>query len=142
MHLKRPASVGLESIPIKSVICEPVNAIEWWLMLQRCFAGRHASRFISSISKRRAEVQLQLVYQHRQSSTSYGLHEQITPLRKQLKDALKSSRGKVDVKKLEVEKARQARLEAWELTIGIEIHAQLNTSSKLFSRESRRNDSK
>ncbi|KAF2746988.1 hypothetical protein M011DRAFT_403397 [Sporormia fimetaria CBS 119925] len=53
-----------------------------------------------------------------------------TPFRKVLKDAAKKKKG---------EKSKQSgsrsdpRLEKWELTVGIEIHAELNTARKLFS---------
>ena len=53
------------------------------------------------------------------------------PFRKQLKE-------EAEARRLErVKKGKQengtARLEEWELTVGIEIHAQLNTDAKLFS---------
>jgi hypothetical protein len=58
----------------------------------------------------------------------------VVPLRKQLKDEAKAkkavsleSRGKSRVKDVD------PRLKDWELTVGIEIHAQLNTARKLFS---------
>ena len=65
------------------------------------------------------------------TTTSVCWHPaEITPLRKQLKDEAK-------VKKGEVKNSRaqdvDSRLAAWELTVGIEIHAQLNTARKLFS---------
>ena len=56
------------------------------------------------------------------------------PLRKQLKDATRASRGTYDSEAAERDRVRQERLAQWELTVGIEIHAQLNTGSKLFSR--------
>ena len=55
-----------------------------------------------------------------------------TALRKHLKDAAK-------VKKADLNRSKSSSLEAaikaarWELTVGIEIHAQLNTPRKLFS---------
>ncbi|KAL8803128.1 MAG: hypothetical protein Q9182_003378 [Xanthomendoza sp. 2 TL-2023] len=49
------------------------------------------------------------------------------PFRKQLKDARKTTVG---VRKRTVE---NPVLESWELTVGLEIHAQLNTEHKLFS---------
>ena len=63
----------------------------------------------------------------------------IVPLRKQLKDEARAkkaasveTRGKAKVKDVD------PRLKDWELTVGIEIHAQLNTARKLFSCTSRR----
>lgn len=54
------------------------------------------------------------------------------PFRKALKDAAKQQRraSKGDGKS---KKAVDPRLEKWELTVGIEIHAELNTARKLFS---------
>ncbi|OQO29244.1 hypothetical protein B0A51_05458 [Rachicladosporium sp. CCFEE 5018] len=56
------------------------------------------------------------------------------PLRKHLKDEAK--RKKADAKAtrgLRQNDAAIARLEKWELTVGIEVHAELNTACKLFS---------
>lgn len=51
------------------------------------------------------------------------------PLRKHLKDALKASkrakRSAIDLK--------PSNHDDWELTVGIEVHAELNTARKLFS---------
>jgi hypothetical protein len=55
------------------------------------------------------------------------------PLRKELKDAARSARlvtGATPVQSPDI-------LDDWELTVGIEVHAQLNTSRKLFSRKLR-----
>ncbi|OQN96982.1 hypothetical protein B0A48_16956 [Cryoendolithus antarcticus] len=56
------------------------------------------------------------------------------PLRKHLKDEAK--RKKADAKGLggpRRDGAVTARLQKWELTVGIEVHAELNTACKLFS---------
>lgn len=58
----------------------------------------------------------------------------VTPLRKQLKDASKRARGPVGTKQ-KTGIPKDDRLSQWELTVGIEIHAQLNTIRKLFSRK-------
>ena len=62
------------------------------------------------------------------------LTNDVVPLRKQLKDEAKArkaaaleTQGKTKAKKVD------GRLKDWELTVGIEIHAQLNTARKLFS---------
>ncbi|GAB1317477.1 Glutamyl-tRNA(Gln) amidotransferase subunit B, mitochondrial [Madurella fahalii] len=58
----------------------------------------------------------------------------VTPIRKQLKEqakALKAS-GKEKKKKKKKNTDNQT-VPGWELTVGIEIHAQLNTACKLFS---------
>lgn len=52
------------------------------------------------------------------------------PLRKQLKDEAKKQKSSGKKKKKNV---NNQVVEGWELTVGIEIHAQLNTARKLFS---------
>ncbi|KAJ4375370.1 hypothetical protein N0V83_002456 [Neocucurbitaria cava] len=59
-----------------------------------------------------------------------------TPFRKALKDAAKQQkrqRGAASSSLKILNKGRDARLEKWELTVGIEVHAELNTARKLFS---------
>lgn len=58
------------------------------------------------------------------------------PFRKVLKDAAKQKRKDERVSSKTSKKSpkvQDARLEQWELTVGIEIHAELNTARKLFS---------
>lgn len=58
------------------------------------------------------------------------------PFRKALKDATKQKKkdDRVNSKSArKSSKAQDPRLEKWELTVGIEIHAELNTAKKLFS---------
>ena len=52
------------------------------------------------------------------------------PLRKQLKQDAKSLKAH----KRQRRESEEASRQKWELTVGIEIHAQLNTDAKLFSR--------
>jgi aspartyl-tRNA(Asn)/glutamyl-tRNA(Gln) amidotransferase subunit B len=54
----------------------------------------------------------------------------VTPLRKQLKDQSKALKASGKKKK---KNADNQTVPGWELTVGIEIHAQLNTARKLFS---------
>lgn len=54
------------------------------------------------------------------------------PLRKQLKQEAKTLKAQKKHRKESEEVSRQE----WELTVGIEIHAQLDTEAKLFSRRS------
>lgn len=56
--------------------------------------------------------------------------ETTIPFRKQLKDEAKKKKVESLGKK---SKKDNQKLEKWELTVGIEIHAQLNTARKLFS---------
>ncbi|KAL8786303.1 MAG: hypothetical protein Q9195_008263 [Heterodermia aff. obscurata] len=55
------------------------------------------------------------------------------PYRKQLKEESKRRRAAKHLSNEETE-GKDARSEKWELTVGIEVHAQLNTERKLFSR--------
>lgn len=52
------------------------------------------------------------------------------PLRKQLKQEAKALKTQKRQRKENEEASRQI----WELTVGVEIHAQLDTTAKLFSR--------
>lgn len=70
------------------------------------------------------------------SFQSYAARQaEITPLRKQLKDIKRQSRSTTQAAPETQDTNKHDRLKDWELTVGIEIHAQLNTSSKLFSCE-------
>lgn len=62
------------------------------------------------------------------------------PYRKQLKDEAKRRRAAGESKNNALQKIGDARDQKWELTVGIEVHAQLNTERKLFSRTSRPDD--
>jgi hypothetical protein len=52
------------------------------------------------------------------------------PLRKQLKQDAKALKAQ----KRQRKESEEASREIWELTVGVEIHAQLDTKAKLFSR--------
>jgi aspartyl-tRNA(Asn)/glutamyl-tRNA(Gln) amidotransferase subunit B len=62
--------------------------------------------------------------------TGSALPETTIPFRKQLKDEAKKRKVEGTGKK---SKQDNQKLDDWELTVGIEIHAQLNTARKLFS---------
>ncbi|KAF2848263.1 hypothetical protein T440DRAFT_429155, partial [Plenodomus tracheiphilus IPT5] len=55
-----------------------------------------------------------------------------TPFRKALKDATKQQKKQKKPSKSS-SKFQDPRLDKWELTVGIEVHAELNTARKLFS---------
>jgi aspartyl-tRNA(Asn)/glutamyl-tRNA(Gln) amidotransferase subunit B len=57
----------------------------------------------------------------------------VEPLRKQLKDEAKARRVAQKQDPLRASRCQDQRPQKWELTVGIEIHAQLNVSTKLFS---------
>ncbi|ELR06601.1 hypothetical protein GMDG_08074 [Pseudogymnoascus destructans 20631-21] len=59
--------------------------------------------------------------------------EPYVPLRKQIKDELKRRKAAERDPSYSAPNTSAERLSDWELTVGIEIHAQLNTLTKLFS---------
>ena len=71
------------------------------------------------------------------SSHCKAPHNEVVPLRKQLKDQAKASREAHPHGSHGANRVRHVQADGgladWELTVGIEIHAQLNTANKLFS---------
>ena len=86
-------------------------------------AAPSASRHLTFTSQRLQELE-------NASTTSSSATAEPVPLRKQIKEEIKRRKAS---KRTQPTTASQESLEDWELTIGIEIHAQLNTSQKLFS---------
>ncbi|ODM19300.1 Glutamyl-tRNA(Gln) amidotransferase subunit B, mitochondrial [Aspergillus cristatus] len=66
------------------------------------------------------------------TQTSTATDADRVPLRKQLKQDAKS----VKARQRETRDKEEASRQQWELTVGVEIHAQLDTEAKLFSRAS------
>ncbi|KAL3435769.1 Glutamyl-tRNA amidotransferase subunit B, mitochondrial [Aspergillus tetrazonus] len=66
----------------------------------------------------------------RRLQTSSTDTQERVPIRKQLKQEAKA----VKSRKRERREQEEASRHKWELTVGVEIHAQLNTETKLFSR--------
>ncbi|KAL4926290.1 glutamyl-tRNA(Gln) amidotransferase subunit PET112 [Aspergillus undulatus] len=66
----------------------------------------------------------------RRVQTSSTESQDRIPLRKQLKKDAKAVKSQKRLRREQEEASR----EKWELTVGVEIHAQLNTEAKLFSR--------
>jgi aspartyl-tRNA(Asn)/glutamyl-tRNA(Gln) amidotransferase subunit B len=62
-------------------------------------------------------------------SSVSNLQTDRVPLRKQLKQEAKNLKAQKKQRKQNEEASRQE----WELTVGVEIHAQLDTAAKLFS---------
>ncbi|KAF5849289.1 hypothetical protein GGP41_006246 [Bipolaris sorokiniana] len=56
-----------------------------------------------------------------------------TSFRKLLKDTAKQQKKEKGSSASSSKNSKDARLEKWELTVGIEVHAELNTARKLFS---------
>ena len=84
--------------------------------------GCRRYRKLTSLSQRR--------YIYAESS-----HRDAVPFRKQLKDEAKLQRVTTHGLGERRIKISDDRLKEWQLTVGIEVHAQLNTDRKLFSRE-------
>lgn len=59
--------------------------------------------------------------------------KETVPFRKQLKDEAKRQRAAGEKAGRDIGRNNARQLDGWELTVGIEIHAQLNTDRKLFS---------
>lgn len=72
------------------------------------------------------------------STTPLASQQDSVPLRKHLKEEAKRKRAEIKASGGgENAKAKlDPRLEKWELTVGIEVHAELNTACKLFSNAS------
>ncbi|KFY65832.1 hypothetical protein V496_02316 [Pseudogymnoascus sp. VKM F-4515 (FW-2607)] len=66
-------------------------------------------------------------------SLDNAAEEPYVPLRKQIKDEIKRRKAVARDPSSGASNATAERLPDWELTVGIEIHAQLNTPTKLFS---------
>lgn len=100
-------------------------------MLRRWLQYRFVSTAYASHASRGRETVLS---NHFRSTfhTSACRSAENAPLRKQLKDAARASR--LEPKSTDSLR-EQKHYDDWECTIGIEIHAQLNTTSKLFSRK-------
>lgn len=98
----------------------------------RAAAEPKVHRPIHSYTRSRLSVR-RVCYPARTANYAIQVRENI-PLRKQLKDEAKTKRiaGPDRASNSAIE---DHKLKDWELTVGIEIHAQLNTARKLFSRE-------
>lgn len=67
-------------------------------------------------------------------TTATNASPEAVPLRKHLKDEAKRKKAEAKASNTGNKKQKtDPRLEKWELTVGIEVHAELNTACKLFS---------
>jgi hypothetical protein len=89
--------------------------------------GRHASA--NPLSRRPSHLSQIALY------ATQAAEEDRTPRRKQLKDERKAKRAVGLHGTSSSSTPSQEKLKEWEVTVGIEIHAQLNTARKLFSRK-------
>ncbi|KAF2102173.1 Glutamyl-tRNA amidotransferase subunit B, mitochondrial [Rhizodiscina lignyota] len=62
-----------------------------------------------------------------------ALLEEVVPFRKQLKDEAKRKRAALSGNGAKKKSTDKELISNWELTVGIELHAELNTAKKLFS---------
>lgn len=112
-----------------------VNGLHHILAVSRLRAAtRWQSLRVSSLRR-----QWNLPINHARALQTDAAQVNDVPLRKQLKDHAKRKR---QFERIAVEdgtssngrqKEKDARLDKWKLTVGLEIHAQLNTERKLFS---------
>ena len=107
------------------------------IVLRRYLLGGQVSRTgcLHSIGQKHISPKsLSYHKDHGRRSTHTGTHTAdpttTIPFRKQLKDEAKKRKAEAAPK---ISRGDNQRLEKWELTVGIEIHAQLNTARKLFS---------
>jgi len=100
--------------------------------LKRYLFGGRISKVGCLIKQRRpvlSRPQLCHTVRGLQTDTDHARPNPTVPLRKQLKDEAKQRKAESS----KSAKKKKGALENWELTVGIEIHAQLNTERKLFS---------
>ncbi|KAG6012546.1 hypothetical protein E4U43_007733 [Claviceps pusilla] len=105
--------------------------LEGLLPRRGCLASRHGLGR-NGATPQAFNRQRPLHHRHRhQFSTALAAKtkESIVPLRKQLKEEAKLAKKQATKKS----NRDSQTVDGWELTVGIEIHAQLNTSRKLFS---------
>ncbi|EAW09719.1 glutamyl-tRNA(Gln) amidotransferase subunit PET112 [Aspergillus clavatus NRRL 1] len=96
--------------------------------LLRCSRYRGPQAALLQLSPQRAPT----YHAIRSLQTSAAESQERIPLRKQLKQGAKGLKAQ----KRQRRESEEASRQTWELTVGIEIHAQLNTETKLFSRAS------
>ncbi|KAB5575350.1 amidotransferase-like protein [Coniochaeta sp. 2T2.1] len=114
----------------------PVSALSRYLLqgqIRRtgclCAAPRALSSFVSQTRSLQTSTRLENVTSS-QNNAAASKSAPPVPLRRQLKDQAKALKASGTKKKAN---ADNQTVPGWELTVGIEIHAQLNTPRKLFS---------
>ncbi|KAI9698101.1 MAG: hypothetical protein M1820_007609 [Bogoriella megaspora] len=111
MHIVRKLPIRKPVAPGQQFICRAC--------LQRAFAQRLSRSFSSYAAQRYAP----------EPRTKA---EEVVPFRKQLKDEAKRQKRQ-GIPNKSKGNTSEVLLDKWELTVGIEIHAELNTAKKLFS---------
>ena len=92
---------------------------------------RYAERTLPEGSSRPSRLRLTRFLS---TETSYtATSQEFVPFRKQLKDEAKAKRSSKRKGDGAAKKSPAATRNGWELTVGIEVHAQLDSSYKLFS---------
>ncbi|RYP63937.1 hypothetical protein DL769_006815 [Monosporascus sp. CRB-8-3] len=87
-------------------------------------------RNLPSLTRQNLSISALVAARALHTETAPAPPEVHVPLRKQLKDEAKKQKAAGKKKK---KNANNQVVDGWELTVGIEIHAQLNTAKKLFS---------
>jgi len=101
-----------------------------------CLRATHPQRRLELISRHPLTQSKSLRALHSQpdaAASTSGVEDTTFAYRKQLKDEAKKRKAAGGPKAANHAKSSAEYNENWELTVGIEIHAQLNTARKLFS---------
>lgn len=96
----------------------------------RCASHARAVALLQPVSRTPRACIVAKWLQGRGLSTASVREQESVPLRKHLKEEAKKKKAQ---SKSSGKVKQDRRLERWELTVGIEIHAELNTACKLFS---------
>lgn len=118
-HGSIPISLGMTVLPLR-----PVQL--------RCFSGISSRVVPIRAAPRTCYVTKWL--SSRGLATTPTPEPEAVPLRKHLKDEAKRKKAEAKLSNNGNKKQKvDPKLEKWELTVGIEVHAELNTACKLFS---------
>ncbi|RSL72872.1 Glutamyl-tRNA(Gln) amidotransferase subunit B, mitochondrial [Fusarium duplospermum] len=128
-----PSSPSRPTFPILTMPRIPTSVLGKYLLSGQiprrgCVGARQITRH-SALPSAAVYVANSARLLHVSSETVPPPPAQPVPLRKQLKDEAKKAKKQGKKKS----KGDSQTVDGWELTVGIEIHAQLNTARKLFS---------
>jgi len=100
----------------------------------RSFISSHGSKLVASFDSQTVLTQAWTLPRHTRALETQASPRDEVPFRKLLKDEAKRKRATINSGNRDTQRsASSIRPEKWELTVGIEIHAQLNTARNLFS---------
>jgi hypothetical protein len=100
------------------------------LSMLRLWPSSGAARALCRTFRRPLQIRQHKVYSSAVAPSLNAASADRVPLRKQLKQEAKNLKAH----KKHCKESEEASRQQWELTVGVEIHAQLNAGAKLFSR--------